>query len=139
MANNHTYTVTVTDANNAQVSQNITVALSQPGSWGSGSTQLNGFTSDFADEGTCCGMPEGMNATLRIIQDHIGLSFSSDGPMPPSGSGVPGQGQINSLTGAYAVYNNGTWAVYPAKSGLQIVSTATGLTWLNTGAAWVVA
>jgi hypothetical protein len=139
MANTHTYTLTVTDSINATVTQNITVNLAASGSWGASATQLQGFESEFADEGECCGMPVGMNATLRIIQDHIGLSFSSDGPMPPPSAGVAGEGRINSLTGAYAVFNNGTWALYPAKTGLQIVSTLTGLTWSNTGSSWEVA
>ena len=134
----YTYNVTVTDANGLTDTDPITTVITENTCIASGPAALNGFTSFFANEGECCGLPAGMNETLRVMRDHIGLSFSSNGPLPPIAAGSSGLGQINSLTGAYAVYNDNTWKVYPAKLGLIAINTADGKAWVNTGSTWVV-
>lgn len=82
--------------------------------------------------------PNGMEANLRLIDDHLGL-YTLQPPLPVDSSLdmglVPGTGQIFE-DGTYAVFNADNWCRYPARRGIRAVLVSGTDSWDNTGAGW---
>ncbi|EFI60752.1 MULTISPECIES: GDSL-type esterase/lipase family protein [Comamonas] len=104
-------------------------------------TQLaRGIWANFANTENPFGVPNGMEANLRLIDDHLAL-YTLAGPVPPT-TALPtdarqGAGQIFS-NGTYAVLNVGVWQAYPARIGLRAIELGSKTEYVNIGTGWQV-
>ncbi|WP_304350074.1 hypothetical protein [Comamonas testosteroni] len=104
-------------------------------------TQLaRGIWASFAPTEDPFAVQNGMEANLRLIDDHLAL-YTLAGPVPPT-TALPtdarlGAGQIYD-DGAYAVLNAGAWQTYPARMGLRAFELLSNIEYVNIGTGWQV-
>ncbi|WP_415798074.1 hypothetical protein, partial [Comamonas aquatilis] len=99
-----------------------------------------GIWAGFAPTEDPFAIPNGMEANLRLIDDHIALYTLASPVLSTAALPVPanqGAGQIF-RDGSYAVFNAGTWELYPARTGLVAIELSSRTTYINTGALWEV-
>jgi len=104
-------------------------------------TQLaRGIWAGFAATEDPFSVPNGMEANLRLIDDHIAF-YTLAAPVSPESvlptDARPGAGQIFS-DGSYAVLNASAWEKYPARMALQAIELSTNTRYINVGSAWQV-
>lgn len=82
--------------------------------------------------------PNGMDANLRTLDDHMALYTLQ----PPIAVGTPlpvtagnGDGQIF-INGSYAIFNAGSWQIYGPRKGIMFMSTDASESWQCNGTGW---
>lgn len=97
-----------------------------------------GLWSGFAPTEDPFNVPNGMEANLRTVDDHLAL-YTLQGPLPMGSplppNPIPGDGQIFT-DGRYAVFNAGSWQFYPARKGIRATLGSGTDAWDNTGFGW---
>ncbi|MEN2386456.1 hypothetical protein [Comamonas sp. A7-5] len=104
-------------------------------------TQLaRGIYAGFAPTEDPFAGPNGMEANLRLIDDHLAL-YTLAGPVPAA-TALPtdarqGAGQIFT-NGTYAVLNAGVWQTYPSRMGMRAIELDNKTEYINIGTGWQV-
>lgn len=99
-----------------------------------------GIYASFAPTEDPFAVPNGMEANLRLIDDHLAL-YTLAGPVAPA-TRLPtnarqGAGQIFT-DGSYAVLNADAWNLYPARMGLRAIEVGSKTEYINIGVGWQV-